>query len=134
MATPAHPQSMAPRTAGVGETNKIDIKPDLILTTLVVAIDIRHALDAGCWAGTTLYPTTKCTPERANDMIEMYGPERLMVNTSGDWGPSRPDNIPEFILAMRRRGHPDSLIRRIVYENPIEFFRGCKNFDFTEPV
>ena len=22
---------------------------------------------------------------------------------------------------MRRRGHPDSLIRRVVYENPIEF-------------
>ena len=45
----------------------------------------------------TLYPTTKCTPERAADMIEMYGPERMVVDTSGDWGPSRPENIPNFI-------------------------------------
>ena len=26
---------------------------------------------------------------RAADMIEMYGPERLLVNSAGDWGPSR---------------------------------------------
>jgi hypothetical protein len=34
---------------------------------------------------------------------------------------------------MRRRGHPDSLIRKIVYENPLEFFGQCKNFQFTPP-
>ncbi len=34
----------------------------------------------------TLYPVTKCTPQRAADMIEMYGPERLMANSAGDWG------------------------------------------------
>ena len=30
-------------------------------------------LDRGFWAGMTLYPVTKCTPERAVDMIEAYG-------------------------------------------------------------
>ncbi len=33
-----------------------------------------------------VYPVTKCTPSRAADMIEMYGPERLMANSAGDWG------------------------------------------------
>jgi predicted metal-dependent TIM-barrel fold hydrolase len=94
---------------------------------------IREALDRGYWAGMTLYPVSKCTPERAVDMIEMYGPERLMVNSAGDWGPSKPSAVPDFILAMRRRGHAESLIRRVVYENPLQFFSQSRNFDFTPP-
>ena len=38
-------------------------------------------------------------------MVEIYGGERMVVDTSGDWGPSAPTNIPNFIMAMRRRGH-----------------------------
>ena len=68
---------------------------------------IRLALDEGYWAGMTLYPTTKATPERAADMIETYGPERILVNSSADWGPSDPLAVPQFMDAMRRRGHPD---------------------------
>ena len=89
---------------------------------------VRHVLEEGFWAGMTLYPVSKCTPQRAADMIEMYGPERLLVNSAGDWGPSKPTAVPDFILEMRRRGHPESLIRRIVYDNPIEFFSQSRNF------
>ncbi|MGA2619274.1 MAG: TatD family hydrolase [Thermoguttaceae bacterium] len=92
---------------------------------------IREVLDEGYWAGITLYPTTKATPERAADMVEQFGPERILVNSSADWGPSDPMAVPEFILAMARRGHPDSLIRRIVYENPLRFFNQSVNFQFT---
>lgn len=94
---------------------------------------IQHVLSAGYWAGMTLYPTSKCTPERAVDMVERYGPERLLVNSAGDWGPSKPTAVPDFILAMRRRGHPEALIRRVVFENPLEFFRQSGNFRFTLP-
>ena len=94
---------------------------------------IRRVLENGFWAGMTLYPVSKCTPERAVDMVEMYGPERLMVNSAGDWGPSKPTAVPDFILAMRRRGHPESLIRKVVYENPIEFFSQSKRFQFKPP-
>ena len=81
---------------------------------------IRAVLDAGFWAGMTLYPVSKCTPERAVDMVEMYGPERLLVNSAGDWGPSKPTAVPDFILAMRLRGHPESLIRRDRLREPAE--------------
>jgi predicted metal-dependent TIM-barrel fold hydrolase len=81
----------------------------------------------------TLYPVTKCTPQRAADMIEQYGPERLMVNSAGDWGPSKPTAVPDLILEMRRRGHRESLIRRVVYENPLTFFRQSGRFQFTPP-
>jgi len=89
---------------------------------------IRHVLDAGHWAGMTLYPVSKCTPARAADMVEMYGPERLLVNSAGDWGPSKPTAVPDFILTMRRRGHPEALIRRIVHENPVAYFRQSRGF------
>lgn len=93
----------------------------------------RLVLDQGFWAGMTLYPVSKCTPDRAVDMVEMLGPERLLVNSAGDWGPSKPTAVPDFILAMRRRGHPESLIRKVVYENPLQFFRQSRNFTFTPP-
>ena len=94
---------------------------------------IRLVLEEGFWAGMTLYPTSKCTPARAADMVEMYGPERLLVNSAGDWGPSKPTAVPDFMFEMRRRGHSESLIRKIVYENPLEFFSQSRNFNFTPP-
>ncbi|MCH8243421.1 MAG: TatD family hydrolase [Planctomycetes bacterium] len=94
---------------------------------------IRHVLDEGFWAGMTLYPISKCTPERAVDMIEMVGPERLLVNSAGDWGPSKPTAVPDFILEMRRRGHSRELIRRVVYDNPLEFFSQSRGFVFNPP-
>lgn len=91
---------------------------------------IRPVLEAGFWAGMTLYPVSKCTPQRAVDMVERYGPERLLVNSAGDWGPSKPTAVPDFIVEMRSRGHAESLIRKVVYDNPREFFGQSRGFAF----
>lgn len=109
------------------------LKRHRVLVDHVEEHTVRPVLEAGFWAGMTLYPVSKCTPSRAVDMIEMYGPERLMVNSAGDWGPSKPTAVPDLVLEMRRRGHSPSLIRKVVYENPLEFFRQSKHFDFTSP-
>lgn len=95
---------------------------------------VRHVLEEGFWAGMTLYPVSKCTPQRAADIIELYGAERLLVNSAGDWGPSKPTAVPDFILEMRRRGHAETLIRKIVYDNPLEFFRQSQSFKFQPPL
>lgn len=95
---------------------------------------VRQVLEEGFWAGMTLYPVSKCTPQRAADIIETYGVDRLLVNSAGDWGPSKPTAVPDFILEMRRRGHAETTIRRIVYENPLEFFRQSQNFRFQPPL
>ena len=95
---------------------------------------VKHVLDEGFWAGMTLYPITKCTPARAVDIIETYGCERLCVNSAGDWGPSKPTAVPDLVLGMRRRGHPESLMRRVVYDNPLEFFRQSQGFQFVPPA
>jgi predicted metal-dependent TIM-barrel fold hydrolase len=58
----------------------------------------------------------------------MYGPERIYVNSACDWGHSNPLAVPQFIMEMRRRGHSESLIQRVVYENPREFLQQSPKF------
>ncbi len=109
------------------------LQPERVLVDHVEEHTIAHVLEGGYWAGMMLYPVTKCTPQRAADMVEIYGPERLCVNSAGDWGPSKPTAVPDFIFELRQRGHSESLIRRVVYDNPREFFNQSANFSFREP-
>jgi len=44
---------------------------DYTFTSSQVLLSVRLALDNGFWCGMTLYPTTKCTPARAADIIEL---------------------------------------------------------------
>ena len=107
------------------------IAPERVCIDHVEEHTIRPALEAGHWAGMTLYPITKCTPARAADMVEQYGTERVLVNSAGDWGHSDPLAVPEFIFEMRRRGHAEETIRKVVYENPLAFFGQCARFSYT---
>ncbi len=109
------------------------IQPHRVLIDHVEEHTIEPALDAGHWVGMTLYPVTKCSPRRAADMIERYGTERICVNSAGDWGPSNPGAVPALILEMKLRGHTEDTIRRVVYENPIEFFSQSARWQFTPP-
>ncbi len=104
------------------------VEPDRVCIDHCEEHTIRLALEEGYWAGITLYPTTKATPARAADMVEVYGAERVLVNSSADWGPSDPLAVVRFILEMRRRGHPDSVIGQVVFGNPREFFRRSRHF------
>ena len=107
------------------------VAPERVLIDHVEEHTIRPALDAGHWVGMTLYPVTKCTPARAADMIELYGTDRILVNSAGDWGHSDPLAVPEFIFEMRSRGHDEATIRKVVFENPLAFFAQCPRFSFT---
>jgi len=110
------------------------IDPQRVLIDHVEEHTIRPALDGGFWVGMTLYPVTKCTPERAVDMVERYGTERIMANSAGDWGQSNPMNMPDFIRALRARGHDAMTIHKLVYENPLRFFSQAKGFNFQPPI
>jgi uncharacterized protein len=101
--------------------------PDRILVDHLEEHTIRPVRDAGFWGGVTLYPTTKCTPERMVDLIEIYGTDRLTVNSSADWGPSDPLAVSKFIAAAKRRGHDEEAIGQLVYQNPIEFWNQSHN-------
>jgi uncharacterized protein len=89
---------------------------------------LEMILGNGFWTGLTLYPQTKVSPERAIDMIETRGPERICVASACDWGPSVPDAVAHFALAMRRRGHDDALIDRVIFANPAAFLGQSPKF------
>ena len=121
-------------TKAIVETLAADrrLTPHRVMVDHAEEHTIEMILDNGFWTGLTLYPTTKVSPGRAVDMLEIYGPERICVASACDWGESRPLAVPEFVLEMRRRGHPDALIRRVVYENPLEFLGQCEKFQVPE--
>lgn len=108
--------------------NESRLKPERVIVDHAEEHTIGIIRDAGFWCGMTMYPVTKCTPQRAADMIEKHGTERLCVNSAGDWGPSQPMAVPQLILEMRRRGIDDATISRVVYDNPLAFFKQCKRF------
>lgn len=109
------------------------VQPQRVLIDHVEEHTVRLARDHGFWCAMTLYPTTKCTPARAADIIEQYGDEQIMVNSAGDWGPSNPLAVPDFIQEMRKRAHSETKIKKIVYDNPLKFFSQSKNFRFHAP-
>jgi predicted metal-dependent TIM-barrel fold hydrolase len=88
----------------------IRVQPHRVCIDHVEEHTVRLALDNGFWCGMTLYPITKCTPARAADIIEMYGTDRIMVNSAGDWGRSDPLAVPEFIQEMKRRERSEPCI------------------------
>jgi predicted metal-dependent TIM-barrel fold hydrolase len=95
---------------------------------------IEAILDNGFWAGLTLYPQTKVSPQRALDMIEKYGPDRILVAGACDWGPSEPIAVPKFVMEMRRRRHDEAFIQRVVLDNPIRFLSQSPRFQVPAGV
>jgi len=85
-------------------------------------------LDTGMWAGMTLYPETKCTPARAIDILETFGHERLWMNSACDWGVSDPLAVPKTALEMKKRGHIDVAIEKVIFKNPKQFLEQCPKF------
>jgi len=106
--------------------SKID--PGRILIDHVEEHTVAEVLDRGFWAGMTLYPDTKMTPQRATDVIEMYGSERIWMNSAGDWGCSDPLAVPKARIEMSRRGHHMSLIDKVTLDNPRTFLGQSEKF------
>ncbi|HKD99590.1 MAG TPA: TatD family hydrolase [Planctomycetota bacterium] len=82
----------------------------------------RLILEAGFYCGHTVYPRTKLSPERFANLVDEHGTERMMVNSSADWGASDPLSVPKVAMELRRRGYDDAAIERVVWKNPIAFF------------
>ena len=104
------------------------IRPERVIIDHVEEHTIQLVLDAGFWAGMTLYPESKCTPARAIDMLEVYGNERIWMNSACDWGVSVPLAVPRTALEMKRRGHTAELVDKVVYQNPLKFLSQTEKF------
>ena len=108
------------------------IKPERVLIDHCEEHTIGMVLDAGMWAGLTMYPISKCTPVRAVDIFENFGPDRIWINSAADWGVSDPLSVPKAALEMKRRGHDDATIHGLVFDNPCKFLSQSPKFQIPE--
>jgi predicted metal-dependent TIM-barrel fold hydrolase len=108
--------------------NDIRIKPERVIIDHVEEHTAKLVLDAGMWAGMTLYPETKCTPARAIDILETFGNERIWMNSACDWGISDPLAVPKAALEMKKRGYLAKAIENVVFHNPRRFLSQSRRF------
>lgn len=104
------------------------VEPDRVLIDHVEEHTAALALDAGFWAGLTLYPESKCSVPRAVDILERFGADRLWLNSACDWGRSDPLSVPKAAQEMRRRGWSEDEIDRVIFCNPHRFLSRCPAF------
>jgi uncharacterized protein len=104
------------------------IQPERVIIDHVEEHTVEMVLNAGMWAGMTLYPETKCTPARAIDILETYGSEKIWMNSACDWGVSDPLAVPKTAREMKRRGHLAAAIEKIIFQNPKTFLGQSLNF------
>jgi len=104
------------------------VQPNRVIIDHVEEHTMAAVLDQGYWAGITLYPESKASPQRAVDMIETISAQRVWLNSACDWGHSDPLSVPKAALEMRRRGHSSAAIDRLVFGNPVEFLSQCPKF------
>ena len=104
------------------------VQPNRVIIDHVEEHTMAAVLDRGYWAGITLYPESKASPQRAVDMIETISAQRVWLNSACDWGHSDPLSVPKAALEMRRRGHSSAAIDCLVFGNPVEFLSQCPKF------
>lgn len=108
--------------------NHSSIHPERVIIDHVEEHTVEVVKDAGFWAGMTLYPESKLSAQRAIDIIERFGSDKIWMNCACDWGISNPLATPTAALAMRRRGHSRDVVDKVFYENPAEFMGQSPRF------
>jgi uncharacterized protein len=101
---------------------------DKILVDHNVEETTGKTLDLGMWAGLSVYPVTKLSPERAMNIIKKHGTERIMIHSAADWGPSDPLSVPLVAREMRKAGFSINEIERVTFYNAYEFFKRSSRF------
>jgi predicted metal-dependent TIM-barrel fold hydrolase len=101
---------------------------DKILVDHNVEETTEKTLELGMWAGLSVYPVTKLSPERAMNIIKKYGTERIMIHSAADWGPSDPLSVPLVAMEMRKAGFSINEIERVTFYNAYEFFKRSSRF------
>src|SRR6185503_12691430 len=76
---------------------------------------VREVLDRGYFAAFSIYPHTKMGNERMTEIVRLYGPERIIVDSACDWGVSDPLAVPKTAALMADRGIAAATIRKVTY-------------------
>nr|WP_315224563.1 TatD family hydrolase [uncultured Flavobacterium sp.] len=79
----------------------------------------KHVLDRGYWTAFTIYPNTKMGNERMVEVVKQYGSERIIVDSSADWGVSDPLSVPKTAALMLERGIAKEDVHLTCYKNAL---------------
>jgi hypothetical protein len=82
----------------------------------------KSVLDRGCWAAFTIYPHTKMDSMRMVDLVEANGAERIIVDSSADWGISDHLSVPKTAGLMAERGIDSAWIEKTCWSNALEAY------------
>lgn len=80
---------------------------------------IREVLDRGFWAAFTIYPKTKMGNERMVEVVRKFGSDRIIVDSSADWGFSDPLAVPKTANLMIAKGIPKETVEKTCYGNAL---------------
>ena len=118
-----------------GTQRSMDIIKDLDVPAHMVVIDhnneetVQEVLDRGYWAGFTIYPKTKMGNERMVEVVRNYGSDRIIVDSSADWGVSDPLAVPKTARLMKERGIPVKDIELTCYGNALSAYGQSGQFN-----
>jgi hypothetical protein len=90
---------------------------------------VKETLDRGFWAAFTLYPQTKMGNERMVEVVRHYGSERVIVDSSADWGVSDPLAVPKTANLMLERGIDPNDVHLTCYQNAINAYGQSGQFN-----
>ncbi|MCB0668212.1 MAG: TatD family hydrolase [Saprospiraceae bacterium] len=108
-----------------GTTRSMDVLEEHQIDPSKVVIDhnneetVKEVLDRGYWAAFTIYPRTKMGSERMVDLVEQYGPERIIIDSAADWGVSDPLAVPKTANLMLKKGMSETVIQTTCYQNAL---------------
>jgi uncharacterized protein len=108
------------------------IAPELVLVDHNNEITVPMMRETGHYAGFSIYPNTKMTPERMVEIFRRFGTEKMIINSAADWGVSDPLMVPKTVQAMRKAGMDEEEIEGVVWRNPIGFFAQSGRISFDE--
>jgi predicted metal-dependent TIM-barrel fold hydrolase len=95
------------------------LKPSQVVVDHNNEETVKEVLDRGFWAAFTIYPKTKMGNERMVEVVRQYGPERIIVDSSADWGVSDPLAVPKTARLMLERGIPKAHVDATCYRNAL---------------
>lgn len=88
----------------------------------------KEVLDRGYWCGFTIYPKTKMGNERMVEVVRQYGSERVIIDSSADWGVSDSLAVPKTARLMLERGIPAPDVELVCYKNAIAVYAQSGQF------
>jgi hypothetical protein len=118
-----------------GIRRSLDIAKELGLPMEKLVIDhnneetVQMTLEAGAWAAFTIYPHTKMGSERMAEIVRRYGPERIIVDSSADWGISDPLSVPRTAKVMIERGLAPEAIEKVTWQNALDAYAQSGQID-----